>query len=245
MKIICIIVAFVLGAVATSAGAILPFAPTKEEIAVLPPFCAARIGGAPGYEQWVERLGRDFDHTHHYCYALNFLNRYNRTNSPQDKRHYLNEAETNFSYMVTHARADYVLMPEIYINRAKMYRLRNDIGKAVADLSKAIELSPNSSRGYVVLADTYDDLKQPQRALEVVTQGLRHDPNSKSLQRRYAEHGGKMPYPEPYAAAVPGPGPASSGPAPAVPVNPGTSRETSTPPSAEPRVVEAQPPLRK
>ena len=234
MKNACLVVAFSLGAVATPAGAILPFAPTKEEIAVLPPYCAVRLTeGSPGYEQWVERLGRDFDHTHHYCYGLNFLNRYNHAKSPQDKRHYLNEAEGNFGYMVSHARSDYVLMPDVYINRAKVYRLRNEIGKAVADLSTAIQLRPNSSRAYAALADTYADMKQPQKALEVITEGLRHDPNSKSLQRRYGELGGKMPYPEPYAAAASGADPTSSGPAPAVPVNPGAAPDTSTTPSAE------------
>jgi len=40
-------------------------------------------------------------------------------------------------------------------------------------------------------------LKQDKKALETISEGLRHLPDSKGLQRRYKALGGKLPYPAP------------------------------------------------
>jgi hypothetical protein len=54
-----------------------PERPTPAEMTMLPPECAARIGGDEATRQlWAQRLGPDnFLHLHHYCFGLNYNNR--------------------------------------------------------------------------------------------------------------------------------------------------------------------------
>ncbi|MHB1213714.1 MAG: hypothetical protein ACYCY9_01900 [Thiobacillus sp.] len=197
---------------------------TDQELSSLPNYCTARIKGSGAeYNQWVQILGRDFDHTHHYCFALNDLNKYYKSRSAKDKKFNLKNAEGNLSYMVNHASPSYSLMPEIYLNRGLTYSLMNQHGKAVADITKALELNPRQVKAYNMLADYYISIKLKNKALETVTKGLRHSPGTKSLQRRYQELGGKMPYPEPLAQTDPA--------------------MIETPPSAEQAAVPEVPPL--
>ena len=173
---------------------------TDAEFANLPPFCRANMKsgqGSPDYQMWQNTLGKDFGHTHHYCTGLNSINRYYRSRNAMDKGFHLNNAAGDMSYMITHASPDYSLMPDVYLNRGLVYSLMKQHGKAVADMNKAIELDPRQVKAYNVLADYYSSTNQKNKALETVTEGLRHNPETKSLQRRYTELGGKLPYPDP------------------------------------------------
>lgn len=173
------------------------FKVTDAEIASLPIFCAARYkGSASEYDTWIQRLGSDFAHTHHYCNGLNFINRYYRSRSQQDKVYNLDNARGNLEYMVTHADPAYSLMPDVYFNLGVVSSLRNQPAQAITHFNKAIQLNPRQPRAYSALADFYAKNKQTAKALEIVTEGLRYNPDTKSLQRRYTELGGKLPYPK-------------------------------------------------
>lgn len=174
--------------------------PSDAELSNLPAFCTARLKsgiGSPDYRMWENQLGKDFMHTHHYCLGINFINRYYRSRTQQDKRLNLNNAMGNLSYMVTHADPAYSLMPDVYQNRGLVYSLMGRHGEAVSDMNKAIELNPHQVKAYNVLADYYSSTRQPKQALETIIAGLRHNPDTRSLQRRYTQLGGKLPYPEP------------------------------------------------
>lgn len=184
------------------AGAVEPWAPNDTEMASLPPFCKARFNeGSAEYKLWESTLGQDFGHTHHYCAGINFLNRYYRSRSAQGKQFNLNNARTNFGYMVTHAAPTYGLMPDVYLNLGVVHSLMKQPAQAITYFNKAIELDPNQAKAYNALADYYVKTKQSAKALEMVTAGLRYNPDTRSLQRRYTELGGKLPYPAPIAPA--------------------------------------------
>lgn len=222
------------------AHAVEPWAPSDAEMASLPPYCKARMKSGQGssdYRMWEGTLGKDFLHTHHYCAGINFVNRYYRSRSPQDKRFNLNQAQNNLQYMVTNADPGYSLMPDVYLNLGLVYSLMNQPAQAVTHYNKAIELNPRQPKAYSALSDYYVKTKQSAKALEVVTEGLRYNPDTKSLQRRYTELGGKLPYPTPVAAPAPAveakpepqTGPASSDAAPAA-----SSAADPAPPAAAP-----------
>lgn len=204
MKSLRLFCAILLLATSLPAWALLPHAATQEELAMLPPYCAARMKGikSPEYKLWAARLGRDFAHTHHYCNGLRFLARYYASKVARDRRFYLKEADGNLSYMVANASPRYVLMPDVYLKRATVYTLQKEYSSAMADLITAIELDPKAYRASDMLASLYLNIKQPQKALEVISEALRHNPNSTLLQKHYVELGGKLPYPKPYEAAV-------------------------------------------
>lgn len=188
------------GMLCTFAMAAEPWAPTDAELASLPPLCKAKMkagAGSPEYKTWEQSLGKDWLHTHHYCAGLNFLNRYYRARRARDKGSNLKNAQGNLQYMVTHSAPTYSLMPDVYLNLGVVYSLSNQPAQAIAHFSKAIELNPRQPRAYNAMADYYAKIKQTARALETVSEGLRHNPGTRSLQRRYTELGGKLPYPAP------------------------------------------------
>lgn len=198
------IAGLIVACMAVAAHARLPWVPTDAEMTSLPPYCKAKMKtpqGSPEYNAWEATLGKDFLHTHHYCAGINFINRYYGARTQMDKRGTLHEAETNLQYMVTHAEPTYSLMPDVYLNLGVVYSLSGQPARAITHFNKAIELNPRLPRAYTGLADYYLKSKQSAKALEIVTEGLRHNPETRSLQRRYKELGGKLPYPEPVSVA--------------------------------------------
>jgi tetratricopeptide (TPR) repeat protein len=224
-----------MGMLSVHANAAEPWAPSDTEMTSLPPYCKVRFkSGAqsPEYKMWEKTLGKDFLHTHHYCAGVNFINRYYRARSQQDKQFNLRSAQATLNYMVEKASPSYSLMPDVYLNLGVVYLLTNQTAQAVTHFNKAIELNPRQPKAYNALSDYYAKTKQSAKALEIVTTGLRHNPDIKSLQRRYTDLGGKLPYPEPFepasAAEVqpveqkepaePASSPASTAPAPVAPI---------------------------
>lgn len=196
---------FLIFSVPTTVFAIETGYPTDLELASLPQYCHAKLRknqGDPEYEKWRGILGLDFMHTHHFCQGLNLINRYYKASSESDRKHYLKSAIDNFGYMVTNAAPTYSLMPEVYINRGTALSKFGKNSEAMVDFRKAIELNPRWAKAYTILADFYVEKKLQGEALATITEGLRYVPNSKMLQRRYVELGGKKPFPEPFEQAT-------------------------------------------
>ena len=182
------------------AGAVAWDKPTDAEVAVLPPYCLAKFRGVD-VKQWEDTLGSIYLHVHHYCGALLSANRYYKSSDIQDRNFYAQSIMNNLNYMIAHGEQSSALMPDIYLQRGVTLKtILKKPSEALPDLQKAIEVNPKLIRAYLVLAELYEELKQRDKALATVTEGLRQVPNNKSLKLRYSELGGKKPYPEPYAA---------------------------------------------
>lgn len=218
-----------------------------SDIPRMQPYCKARLvpGAMPeGWEYWIARIGENFKDLHHYCAALNYMNRYWSARNAKDRGYLLSIAMNNLNYMVKAEKPDFVLRAELYSNRGEVFRLQGNSVQAVGDFRHAIELDPKLTRPYLQLINYYEGIKKRGEALEMATLGLRHIPDSKALQRHYLELGGKKPLPEPIAAPV-----ADSVPPPtvdAVPVP--EAGVTATPANTdskqtEPAAVAAPPPI--
>ena len=198
------------------------WAPTAAEMAALPAYCGARFNeGSEAFKTWRSTMGGDFIHIHHYCAGLNFLNRSYGMSSTRDRQGTLGGAVREFDYVLTHASPEFYLRAEILMNRGVALSQLKRPGEAIANLNQAIEKNPELPRAWMTLADMYDAQKQRAKALETVTEGLRHNPGTRSLQRRYTELGGKLPYPEP--------------------IKPEPPAQATTPPMAEPAAGAAEP----
>ena len=179
---------------------------SDAEIKALPPYCVERLTRVPGQVgYWDKVLGPDFIHTHHYCSGLAYINRYYRARTRQEKTYDLQNANGALDYMVRNASPSYSLMPDVYLNRGLVLSLLGNVGGAISDLKKAQELNPKLVRAYTLLSDIHAKLKQKDQALAVITDGLRHVPDSSVLKRIYKERGGKLPYPEPIAPTAEAP----------------------------------------
>lgn len=212
---------------------------TDSEIQAMPPYCAARLKKDPAeYRRWQGILGPDFLHTHHFCYALGFINRHYVARTRLAKATTLNDAMGNLNYMISHASPTYSLMPEVYLNRGLVYSLMKKDAEAINDILKAVELDPRLARGYTLAAEHYTRLKLNDKALAIVTEGLRQIPDNPGLRRLYGKLGGQLPYPEPAArkaeaAALP---PSGASPTEASPTETtaGAGRDTAVPQETAP-----------
>lgn len=181
----------------TIPSAMAGWAPTPAEMAALPPYCAARFDeGTEAFKSWRSTMGDDFIHIHHYCAGLNFLNRA-RAQAASKAGGTLGAVVREFDYVLTHASPDFYLRSEILMNRGVALSMMKRDGEAVSNLLQAIERDARQPRAWLALADLYDRQKNRSKALQTVSEGLRHNPDTRSLQRRYAELGGKLPYPAP------------------------------------------------
>lgn len=191
------------------AGAIdLSFRPNATEMVRMPPYCQARFNAPPASSQWKSwqnQIGANFIDIHHYCAALNFVNRYWGARSAGERSYYLEQAMGNYDYMVKAEKPDFALRAELYSNRGEVFKLMRRPGEATKDFNHALSINPRLLKPYLQIADMHVAGKSTARALETVTEGLRQLPDSKALQRRYLELGGKKPFPEPIVTQAPEP----------------------------------------
>lgn len=181
-------------------------APSGAEYATLPPYCKVKVENPDPVANkiWSDKFGgENWGSMHHYCYGLNYLiNRYYRARTPQDRAWMLGEAVSNISYTLKAATPGFTLLPEMHFNRGKALHLLGRDPEAISDWLKAKILNPEYVATYIALADYYAEIKQQGKALEIISEGLRHVPASKGLQRRYQELGGKRLFPQPYERPV-------------------------------------------
>jgi tetratricopeptide (TPR) repeat protein len=103
----------------------------------------------------------------------------------------------DLDYMVNNLDKDSAFAGEIFLYRGIVFALKKEDAKAIVDLKKSLAINPKQTNAYNTLANLYGRKNMKNEALEIITEGLRHLPEAKSLKRNYTELGGKLPYPEP------------------------------------------------
>lgn len=171
---------------ASNAMAAIPSAPAPDEILTLPAYCKAKLSLDPSDDiQYSGMIGPNWVHIHHYCFALNFTNRYYKHFDSQDRRYFLKNALDNYDYMFSHVTPDFWMLPEIHTEKGKLLSSAKLYTEAVGELEKALQGNPSYAEAYVALSDVYLNMDQKSNALTAVERGLQHVPDKKSLQRRY------------------------------------------------------------
>jgi tetratricopeptide (TPR) repeat protein len=191
---------------ATAEG--LPFRATKEEATMLPEWCRYKIGEEekkdPARQQmWESKLGHDnWVNFHHYCDQLNFFKRVER-GAYKDKGEALNRLD--FSIRAMKGSIEGELKPNIPIRAELYYQLgramllqtrltkRGGAGEAMGAFLNAINFQPDYAPPYVEIADFYISNGQKDKALDILSKGLKMAPADKMLRRRMAKLGGQLP----------------------------------------------------
>ncbi len=170
-----------------------PFAPSASEIAALPPFCKAKLSADPADDKlYSARIGPDWLHIHHYCFGLNFANRYYRDyGNRQAQADDFKEAINNYDYVLDHATSDFWMRAEIGTQKARLLAAVKNNAGAIGALDVALKANPDYAPAYALQSDIYRDMGQKSKALDSVEQGLQRAPLDKSLQRRYKRLAGK------------------------------------------------------
>jgi len=144
----------------------------------------------------------------HYCDGYRFIDRaYSAMGNKRDMKYYLEVAINSFDYELSHTKEDDIRRDirrgEAHLGKARALKLMGRNAEAAAEFNKALRYKPDSQDIYQALVDYYQEAGNKQKALEMATEGLKRNPNSKGLKRRYTELGGKLPYPEAVDKAMP------------------------------------------
>ena len=193
--------------------AVLPHGATPAEVAM----CEAR--GMPGGQ------GR---YQGHYCDGLRFTDRaYSAMGNKQDMKYYLETAIDNFNYVLGHTKEDDVKRGEVHVGKARALKLLGRKAEAAAEFNKALSYKLDTPDVYRALADHYQETGNKQKSLEMATEGLKRNPNSKGLKLRYTELGGKLPYPEAVAKTLPAEEPKAAAKPEAAPPSGGATNQAA------------------
>lgn len=197
------------------ANAVEQFAPNAAELSALPPFCADRLQKGSGGKgsAAVAQLGKgNYLHIHHYCFAVNFVNRARRARDQKDQSYNLGLAKNNYNYVIKATEPRFWMRPQMYVELGKVHLQLKEAGEANRLFNDAIVFNPAYEPAYHALIDLYREGGRGKDALDVATAGLRHVPASASLKKAFLDLGGKEPFPEPIAKAAPAPSDTDSPP---------------------------------
>jgi len=138
----------------------------------------------------------NWGHMHHFCDCMRFTNRaVAKTGSSRDYE--LGRAIDGCDYVLSHTQPDFDMRGDVYLQKGKALRMAGKDSLAAAEFIKALSINPDLVNARTALGDFYARIGKREEALNVISEGLKHVPDSKALQRRYTELGGKLPYPEP------------------------------------------------
>lgn len=145
---------------------------------------------------------QDHTHFHHYCYALNALNKAYVARNEMDRRYQLEQVIGETNYVLTNVAAGHPLLPEVHTLRGQAYSLGHKTADAERELLKALQMDPSHLDAHITLARLYSDTKRKDKAIEVVRSGLALAPDNKTLRRIGEKLGVELPSPEEKPAAV-------------------------------------------
>lgn len=110
--------------------------------------------------------------------------------------YYLGKSIAGFNYVLSATQEDYAMRGEVHVGKARALKMMGRSAEAAAEYQKALRYKFDSPDVFIAVADFYKESGNKTKALETVTEGLRINPQSNGLKRRYTELGGKLPYPE-------------------------------------------------
>lgn len=164
---------------------------TDAELSALPPLCAAKIK-KKDEALWRSQFKHDdWIHLHHYCGGLNALNRLLRY-GPEKAKGEIDGGLWEFNYVLKGTSQDCSLRPDMHYGKGKLLQHRGEVGSALLEFLRAIEIKPNHVGAILAATDIYLTLKKRENALALLEKGLLSAPETKSLQRKYTEMGGDI-----------------------------------------------------
>lgn len=84
---------------------------TQLELAMLPDYCQARLVGDEAIRKvWLQRMGQDFYHLHHYCSGLTAMRRASTETDSRKRAQNLEFAVKEFEYVLKNWTADFYLV---------------------------------------------------------------------------------------------------------------------------------------
>ncbi len=182
---------------------------SAQEKALLPPYCKHTQGGFVGHEnpqrpsvgamRWVSAFGGQgmtahLWRMHHYCYALIHMMRGKRAGlTKMEYKEAWTGAIEEMDFTLQFLPPDFVLMPEMMLNRGRSLMRLKKADAAMENFAKSIEAKSDYWPPYLEMADYQVSVGAKAKAIETLQEGLRKAPDAKALRSRLRELGGAMP----------------------------------------------------
>lgn len=191
---------------------------TLSEVSAMPPPCRAIGMGEINGVFWPEGMNKNGTNWildqpenamakgavwfHHYCWGMLEKHRAFAAVKTSERDFKIKQWRNEMQYIVnwtTQQKINWAYLPVVHMEIAESYVQEKNYPNAIQSAYTALELNADFVPGYILLDDIYERIKDRAKALAAVSEGIKHVPGSKGLQRRYKELGGRMPFPEPYA----------------------------------------------
>ncbi len=162
------------------------FVPREAEWASWPPHCRARYSvspaatGTPFYgavnpaevQQWQARLtDKVWEHMHHYCAGLAWLQRAQLATSSKSRKSALHAASREVSYTQRHLKPGQPLFPEVTVTAARVSGESGNLQQGINTLERAIAAQPTTPEFYVALYSLQKRAKRLDPAVEALRRG--------------------------------------------------------------------------
>ena len=198
---------------AQRASARAPRGFTWGELAVLPDYCRDTQGvlygahgshdDSPRAAEWVAKMGEDFWHMHHYCYALRDMRQATEAGASPSRKTYLYlRAVGDLMYVVNNCQPSMPLFPEVYLKLGEVYLLQGNVVDAKVAFERARLIRPDYWPAYTRWIDVLVPLKLHKEAKALAEEGLRHAPDAEPLRQAFIRLGGNPAAVKPAATAA-------------------------------------------
>lgn len=168
-------------------------AASQADYQALKLWCIERDKWSAGGRKWDFPNRDEYTHFHHYCSAVNALNKAIVATSKKDLTFQLGEVMNNTGYVISHVAPDHPLLAEVYALRGKAGIVgHNNVG-AEMELLQALRRDPKHVDAIATLAQLYADTGRKDKAVETVRTGLASAPGYRSLRRLGKELGLQLP----------------------------------------------------
>lgn len=151
-----------------------------------PDYCQYSFDGNRGHPQkspYATVYGwKNFQHLHHYCrglYRMKEAAAAAESTAAMDSSFY--RATMEFNYVLDNTGPDFVLKPEILVQKGISLLAIGKFIEAIECFNEALELRRDYVPAYVALANYFLNQDDPEGAREVLEIGLAHAPDSEIL----------------------------------------------------------------
>lgn len=169
---------------------------TPMEIAVLPPYCAAKPwpnqpADPAKANYWHGLLGESWKGLHHYCWALVHVRRAQTPGTAATQRNYfMKVALQDYYYVIANSTPNFVLLPEIWLRIGEAHALVLDPGRAIEAYDQSRRHKVDYWPAYVQGAELLLKVGQKPQAKRWAADGLSVMPDNPQLIELYRKLGG-------------------------------------------------------
>lgn len=163
---------------------------TKEELAVLPQWCAYTNGSwgtneRPDiYNGYIQRYGHGWTHMHHYCYGLVNYNRLRSMKVPRETLHAVfRMTKADIIYTIERTEKNFPFRPEMLVTLTRVQMREGVLLDAAGTAATLVKDWPQHADGYTLFAEVLLRAGKKNEAMEVLRKGEEMSSDKERFQR--------------------------------------------------------------